>query len=353
LIARNRATRGNRHCQVLELSRSACFLSPCPSHPHSTWPVATAHDDELVVRPFRYTATCHTACIRSTRLMYLSRLPRGFPTVQQRPFVSTVLLSRTWESETVVELRKQAKARGLSTKGNKSTLIARIEEHENSATSTPPPTRTPGTIRSASTNVVPPASPKKTSQAASPGIPLAARPDTKPDFLAIKLPDLSQRPTNAPVQVPYVPDFWNSARPKSDAPLEPELPKLHVVSGSVTHYDGGPTYNLEKHQEGDSPSTTVQADNPPASKEVGFWADFWESFGLPRSFRFRRTLSAAGNLAVRAGEDESQTRSRPLTNEERKGLYILLGIIGGSWLVGGLVNRPTVLAEEHDTQNQH
>jgi hypothetical protein len=149
---------------------------------------------------------------------------------------------------------------------------------------------------------------------------------------------------------PYVPDFWDSARPMTDASLEPELPKLHVVSGSVTHYDGGPMYNLEKHQEGDSPSTTIQADDPPAGKEVGFWADFWESLGLPRSFSVRRTLSEAGNLTI---EDESQTRSRPLTDEERKGFYILLGIIGGSWLVGGLVNRPTVVAEEHDTQNQH
>jgi len=125
-----------------------------------------------------------------------------------------------------------------------------------------------------------------------------------------------------------------------------------VVSGSATHYDGGPVYNLEKHQEGDSLSTTVQADDPPSSKEVGFWADFWESFGLPRSFSVSRTFSEAGNLAVHAGEHESQTRSRPLTDEERKGLYVLLGIIGGSWLVGGLVNRPTVVPEEYNTQTQ-
>lgn len=243
-----------------------------------------------------------------------------------------------------------------------------------------PPIPTPGTIRSASTNVVPPVSPKKTSQAASPGIPLAAQPvsaSTKSDFLAIKLPDLSQPHPSPPVQVvsfirsifgsivslihisysvkrdvsrqPYVPDFWNSAQPKAVAPLEPELPKLHVVSGSATHYDGGPTYNLEKLQEGDSTSTTVQTDDPPASKG-GFWADFCESLGLPRSFSARRTLSS---LAARAEKDESQTQSRSLTDEERKGLYILLGILGGSWLVGGLVNRPTVVAEEHDTQNQH
>ncbi|KAG8217732.1 hypothetical protein J3R82DRAFT_5891 [Butyriboletus roseoflavus] len=281
--------------------------------------------------------------------MFLSRLPIA----QRRSFVSTVLLSRTWENQTLVELRKEAKTRGLSTKGNKSTLIARIHEHEESSmTCASPLIHTPGTIRSASTNVVPPSS-KKTSQAASPGIPLAAQPDstsTKSGFLAVKLPDLSQPSPNVPVQVPYVPDFWNSAQPKAVTPLEPELPKLHVVGGSATHYDGGPTYNLEKHQEGDSISPIVQADNPPASKEVGIWADFCESLGLPRSFSARRTLS---NLAAQAGKDKSQTRSRSLTDEERKGLYILLSIVGGSWLVGGLVNRQTVVAEEHDTQNQH
>lgn len=261
-------------------------------------------------------------------------------------------------------------------KGNKSTLITRIQEHEENSATPSALAHTPGTIRSASTNVVPPSS-KKTSQAASPGIPLAAQPDSTSNFLAIKLPDLSQPSPNAPVQVvsfirfifasiisliaflsvkfdislqPYVPDFWNSAQLKVATPVEPELPKLHVVSGSATRYDGGPTYNLEKHQEDDSTSPTAQADDLPASKEVGFWADVCESLGLPRSFSAPRTLS---NLAAQAGKDGSQTHSRSLTDEERKGLYILLGIVGGSWLVGGLVNRQTVVAEEHDTQNQH
>lgn len=68
-------------------------------------------------------------------------------------------------------------------------------------TSTPPPIHTSDTPRSASTNVVPPV---KISQAISPGIPLPAQPDsasTNADFLAIKLPDLSRPPPNAPVQV--------------------------------------------------------------------------------------------------------------------------------------------------------
>ncbi|KIM87140.1 hypothetical protein PILCRDRAFT_299859 [Piloderma croceum F 1598] len=47
-----------------------------------------------------------------------------------RYLVSSVLLTRTYENESVAELRKLAKDRGLSPKGNKSTLITRIQEHE-------------------------------------------------------------------------------------------------------------------------------------------------------------------------------------------------------------------------------
>ncbi|KAG6376356.1 hypothetical protein JVT61DRAFT_2340 [Boletus reticuloceps] len=306
---------------------SPTTTSSSQTHPFGT-PRATWH-----------TLTSDLSCTRLVSCAHSPPLTDG-------PFVSTVLLSRTWENETVVELRREAKARGLSTKGNKSILITRIQEHEQNVVT--PASPAPSTTRSASTNVVPPA--KKAFQAASPGIPLAAHPysASKADFLAIRLPDLNQPPQNPPVQVPYVPDFWNSARPTSDAPLEPAPPKLHVISGSVTHYDGGPTDHLEEHHEGDPLSTTVQASDSPASKEVGFRADFWESLGLPRSFSVRRTSSEA----AQAQEHGSQTRSRPLTDEERKGLYILLGIIGGSWLVAGFVNRPAV-AEVPETQDQH
>ena len=122
---------------------------------------------------------------------------------------------------------------------------------------------------------------------------------------------------------------------------------MHVVGGSATHYDGGPTYNLEKLQEDSSSSPTVQARDPSLSNNLGLWADFWESLGLPRSFSLRRSISEVGNLAA---DDGPSPQLRPMTDDERKGLYILLGIVGASWLVGTLVNRPTASAEEHGTQ---
>ncbi|KIJ69275.1 hypothetical protein HYDPIDRAFT_105876 [Hydnomerulius pinastri MD-312] len=284
-------------------------------------------------------------------------LRRASLAANHRSFVSTVLLSRTWENETVVDLRKEAKARGLSTKGNKSTLITRIQEYEESrAASTSHDT--PAAIRNASTNATPgvsaPAPSPATPLAASPGIPPAAEPPSAsvtPKFMAIKLPDLSKRIPDAPVQVPYVPDFWDSARPSPKTLTELEPPKLHVVSGTGTHPDGGPTHNLEKHDDGHTlPPTAFDVAEPP-SDNVGFWRDLLDDMGFPKSFSVRPAVES-----VQDRGSEPQNYSRPLNGEEKTGLYVLLGILAGSWVVGGIVNpapAAPVEEEEHVAQDKH
>src|SRR5882757_4554057 len=69
--------------------------------------------------------------------------------IARRNLVSSVLLTRTWENESVAELKRQAKIRGIipyvhpsatprillismSRKGNKATLIQKIQEHDKS-----------------------------------------------------------------------------------------------------------------------------------------------------------------------------------------------------------------------------
>lgn len=44
----------------------------------------------------------------------LSRLAATPATGRQRYFVSSVLLTRTWENESVADLKREAKIRGLS-----------------------------------------------------------------------------------------------------------------------------------------------------------------------------------------------------------------------------------------------
>ncbi|KAF9535305.1 hypothetical protein CPB83DRAFT_841544 [Crepidotus variabilis] len=49
-----------------------------------------------------------------------------------------------------------------------------------------------------------------------------------------------------PVQIPFVPDFWDSVKP-SEVPkhaAEPIQPKIVVVGGAGTHHGGGPSHNL-------------------------------------------------------------------------------------------------------------
>src|ERR1700722_7008415 len=137
----------------------------------------------------------------------LQRLPR-LPALSHRTFVSSVLLTKTWENEPVSALRNEAKTRSLSpyylnfpqpwifyspiplrSKGNKSTLISRILAHEKHIVSQGIPLLT--LSRSASMASI------------SPGIPPPSQPaGTLPeDFFHINLPDLSQRDSGPETQV--------------------------------------------------------------------------------------------------------------------------------------------------------
>ena len=47
------------------------------------------------------------------RLLFAMLATRAFNTIQRRTFVSSVLLTRNWENESVNVLKKEAKKRGL------------------------------------------------------------------------------------------------------------------------------------------------------------------------------------------------------------------------------------------------
>ncbi|TFK29978.1 hypothetical protein FA15DRAFT_663296 [Coprinopsis marcescibilis] len=149
----------------------------------------------------------------------------------KRSLASTVLLSRTWQSETVVALRQEAKARNISSKGTKSVLIQRLEDFENKRAHE-------SAVRRAST-VAPDlrVAPATTSEKALQGL----------DLLKISLPDASYPEPQLEAQVPYVPDFWDSKkRPMAPAPApEARLPRVVAVAGAVTHLAGGPAHAFD------------------------------------------------------------------------------------------------------------
>ncbi|KAF8077907.1 hypothetical protein FPV67DRAFT_19827 [Lyophyllum atratum] len=209
------------------------------------------------------------------------RIPLVISPIARRKFVSSVLLTRTWENESVAGLRKELKNRGLSPKGNKANLILQIQEYERHKTiqaiaSHEPPL--PATVREMATSAA-----ASTDEGVAPGVPPASQPTRAgPEgMMNVNIPDIWQPVPEQPIQIPYVPDFWDSSLPAiSPVPEEP-LPKLLVVAGADTHLSGGPSHNL--HDE----NAVVQNDSARASaskpqEEGGILDDITDDLGIPR-----------------------------------------------------------------------
>jgi len=229
---------------------------------------------------------------------------------QRRFFVSSVLLTRTWENESTSVLKRELKDRGLSPKGNKSTLIPRILDHEQRQS------------RNASTAI--------------PGIPPSQHPtETLEEFTNINLPDISQPDLEADVQIPFVPDFWDSSLVKTaSAVSEPPLPKLLVVAGVDTHHGGGPSHNLhdEHHPSRDS---SVHASTMAPS---GFWEDVAQDIGIPTNIFAEHPKRAVFDHIPDASGSVPTKHSRALDKDEARGLWVLFGLLAGTWILGGVVN---------------
>ncbi|KAI6109467.1 hypothetical protein F5141DRAFT_1114579, partial [Pisolithus sp. B1] len=225
----------------------------------------------------------------------------------QRTFVSTVLLSRTWETETVVDLRKEARLR------QQACLIARLQEYEESKLApspqnpSPPSRDVPGASRKASSRAAPtsdpatPALPHVASPAGTPPSSERQKPSASAEFFAFKMPDLSQPTPSSLAQV------MNSARSHSwFAEPDPEPPKLRVVGSAITNRDGGPTNHLEKH----SDVGMIQPAAAVAHDVIELFADL----SIPTTIRLRPIV------------DTTVIESRETT-----GVYALFGTLVGSW----------------------
>ncbi|KAF9454532.1 hypothetical protein P691DRAFT_716957 [Macrolepiota fuliginosa MF-IS2] len=206
-----------------------------------------------------------------------------------RSFVSPILLTRTWQNESVATLRKEAKNRGLSAKGTKANLILRIAEHDAQSPPKDVSAPTPANTRSASSAAAPkPSAPEPSSHtvAPGPGVPRPTITTTPPPYLNIVIPDLSQPDPEPPVDVPYVPDFWDStAFQKQAEPIVAEdLPKVVLVGGVSTYADDGPTHNLEPVSEMDVDTLTTPTSSQQTKKspgETGLFEDITHDLGIP------------------------------------------------------------------------
>ncbi|KAF8636541.1 hypothetical protein AX17_003353 [Amanita inopinata Kibby_2008] len=227
--------------------------------------------------------------------MLRALIARRPPLPQRRSLVSTVLLNRAWEDASLSDLRKEAKARGLSSKGNKATVTARIQQHDgggaNASNATQHrnhPSITPARYASTEATLsevqfsVPEIVPAPAGEAGvAPGIPPHPnKTNSDRTMWNITLPDLTQPDPLEPVQIPYVPDFWQSSTQLKKAPEEEEpSPKLLVVADASAHHAGGPTHNLV---EDTVLVETVQpwAENVKGSQSGGLLSDIADDLGL-------------------------------------------------------------------------
>ncbi|KAK7446387.1 hypothetical protein VKT23_004239 [Stygiomarasmius scandens] len=194
----------------------------------------------------------------------------------RRNFVSAVLLNKSWDKLTVADLKKEARARNLPSAGTKANLILRLQEHDKTLSS------------SASTS-------QKTAvvQDNAPGVPQPSNVSPSANHLNIVLPDLAQEPEEPPVQIPSVPDNWDSSQRIQESVLEEQsLPKIVVVAGADTHPGGGPSHNLLDETLAVSQSETVEtsAKTSVPLGRGGLFDDMAEDLGIPHPKEMKKSI---------------------------------------------------------------
>jgi len=110
-----------------------------------------------------------------------------------------------------------------------------------------------------------------------------------------------------------------------------------LMSGADTHHAGGPTHNLSQLGEAAQPAHAA----PAASTQGGILQDIIDDLGLPTPL-FKAPQDPAAALealpyAPQSDASPSETSyTRPLDKDDKTGLWVLLGIFLGSWVVAGV-----------------
>lgn len=142
---------------------------------------------------------------------------------------------------------------------------------------------------------------------------------------------------------PYGPDFWHSVPASSTQPATPKAPKLLVVAGAATHPGGGPVNTVHEAVDPNAPLAAPTPTPATSTMDKGFWASIAEDAGLPtqlaRQDAHPQHLTFEGlpekTEAYGARSDNVSPHSRALEDDERRGLWVLGGLLAGAWVVAG------------------
>ncbi|WVR06397.1 hypothetical protein IAU60_003428 [Kwoniella sp. DSM 27419] len=296
--------------------------------------------------------------------------------VKARGLASAVLLSsqRNWKGETVVALKAELKKRGLSQQGNKASLVARLESAETSSLLGPLPPF-PNTTRSLSTSASLSQPPKKDSHAAfaveksapqpkvtttgaevssekhemssaprtdskvdpdtvtvAPGLPQTKDVDAgvTGEKLDLKFPKPQAREEIDQV-IPLTPDNFAAKSTEASSSTEATSePKVLTVAGASTHLSGGPqhaTHDL----------TEKESDSMPSVKDIPGLVEVLTSVvGSPvRAFNSIGVRMPEVHMPKMEGGGEYKREQRGLNDQERRGAWVLAGVVGLGFFLGG------------------
>ncbi|KZV86549.1 hypothetical protein EXIGLDRAFT_774513 [Exidia glandulosa HHB12029] len=169
--------------------------------------------------------------------------------------------------------------------------------------------------------------------------------------LDVKLPDISRDPQAEALEpqakVPFVYDFWDSkaknaaaaaqAAAEAAATTLPGLPKVITAAGTATHLGGGPSSNAYE-----PPIEQAQPVIRTAGQVSGVWGGLADDIGLPSTDEIRNSLAKITDPA----STPPLPKSKDLTEDDKKGLWMLVGLIAGGWIAGGIFS-PRKRTQEH------
>lgn len=136
-----------------------------------------------------------------------------------------------------------------------------------------------------------------------------------------------------------MPDFWDSSKVKRAAvprELEPPLkPKVITVAGEATHHGGGPSHNL--YAPSSSSSSTSTPPKVPKSALGQLAASWAHDLSLPTTFKVPTVSMSEYDIAQKTETSGGQGRtySRTLDQDEKTGVWVILGLFASSWIAAG------------------
>lgn len=138
-----------------------------------------------------------------------------------------------------------------------------------------------------------------------------------------------------------MPDNFQSNRSLSSAPTktveEPSLPKVLTVASASTHPAGGPLHGLHGHS--DAHTHEVSSEEKPPAPPPSFGAAMNNVFSAPSRVWKASGSGLSGSLPEvgmsKSDRAEYKQPEKGLNDEEKRGLWVLGGIVGLGLLFGG------------------